>query len=83
MARYRARGALGAATVNVTGNVWCVGISAFAAEGVADATIQVNADAPVPIPPGGVTNLSPPLGTLQDPTIVFTNTAGYGYETVE
>lgn len=83
MSAYRARGALGAVTIVVDDNLWCTGISAFSAEGVLDATIQVNGDAPVPIPPGGTTNLNPPLGTLRAPTIVFTNTAGYGYETVE
>ena len=58
-------------------------VQASSAAGVTDATIKVNADAPVPIPPGGTTNLSPPLGTLKAPTIVFTNVAGYGYETVD
>ncbi|GMV18616.1 MAG: hypothetical protein AMXMBFR56_68400 [Polyangiaceae bacterium] len=85
MARYRARGnppGVPAGTLILNENVWCVGISAYAAEGVLDATVQVNGDEPVPVPPGGATNLSPPLGTLHDPTIVFVNTSGYGYETV-
>jgi len=82
VALYRARGALGAAVVNVTSR-WCVGVSAFAAAGVTDATVQVNADAPVPVPPGGSVNLHPPLGTCATPTLTFVNTAGYGYETVD
>jgi hypothetical protein len=83
MAQYRAEGALGAGAFVVPQPRWCTGISAFAAEGVADATISVNGGVPVPIPPGGVTNLNPPLGTLKAPTITFVNTAGYGVETVE
>lgn len=83
MSLYRAAGSLGDGTVQVDANCWCVGISAYAAIGVADATVELNGGAAVPVPEGGSINLSPPLGTLKAPSIVFTNTTGYGIETVE
>ena len=83
MALYESKGALGAAVVQVDANAWCVGVSAFAASGVSNATVSVNGGEAVPVPPGGSVNLHPPLGTLKAPSLTFVNTAGYGYEIVE
>ncbi len=82
MALYEVNGGV-SGTVNVDANKWVVGISAYAEDGVTDATVKVNDDDPVSVPAGGATNLNPPLGSLKGPTIVFTNTIGYGIETVE
>jgi hypothetical protein len=82
VALYRVEGGVDG-NFQVPANRWCTGISAFAAEGISNATIQVNGEPAVPIPTGGVTNLSPPLGSSKAPLIVFTNTAGFGIETVE
>jgi hypothetical protein len=62
---------------------WCVGVSAYAATGVANATVSINGGAATPVPEGGSVNLHPPLGSSKAPTITFVNTTGYGIETVE
>jgi hypothetical protein len=82
MALYRVEGGVDG-NFQVPANRWCTGISGYAAAGVLNATIQVNGEAPVPVPAGGSTNLKPPLGTSRAPAIVFTNTIGFGVETVE
>lgn len=61
-----------------------VGITAFAANGVATATVQVGADAAAPVPDGKTLKLAPPMDSLRgEVDIVFTDTAGYVVETVE
>lgn len=61
-----------------------VGITAYAALGVATATVQVGADAAAPVPEGGSLTLVPPDDSLRgEVDIVFTDTTGYVVETVE